>query len=287
MTTVQEVADRARDVAEDAADSRWAEVLGRAGLASRGVVYVVVALIAVSIATGHQGQADKQGALETVARQPLGRLLLLILAVGFAGYAVWRVVKAASGAREGGGSRRGASGAVKRLGDVGRALLYLSLLLSTLALLMQTRGHAHHGSNEQSQSWTNRVMQHTGGRWAVGAVGIGLVVGGLLMAWRGLAQKFEKKLKMRQMRGWQRRWLPPLGSAGYTARGIVLGLVGVFVLRAAINFDPHEAVGVDGALKRLAQQRYGPVLLLAVAAGLAAFGLYSFVEARYRKVLDD
>jgi hypothetical protein len=265
--------------------SDWLERAGRIGLCARGVVYCVAAVVAVQIAFGRGGRADRQGALKSVADEPLGHALLLVLALGFAAYALWRFAKAAAGAGEGSGQETGATGTVKRLADVGRGLIYVGLLYTAVRLF--ATGKSGGGSDEEAKTWSARLMTHDAGRWLVLGAGAALVIVGLVLLVRAFAQKFEKHLDVAAMNRWERTWMPRLGIVGYAARGVVAALIGVFIIQAAVTFDPQKAVGVDGALKRLSGQPYGPFLLILVAAGLLAFGLFSFVEARWRKVLED
>jgi hypothetical protein len=248
-------------------------------------VYCVAAVITVQIAMGRGGRADRQGALKSVADEPFGHALLVILAVGFAAYAVWRFAKAAAGAGEGSGHERGGSGVLKRLADVGRGVIYVGLLYTTVRLL--TTGATGGGSDEEAKTWSARLMGHEAGRWLVLLAGAVIAVVGVVLVVRAFAQEFEKHLDLAGMSRTARDWLPRLGTAGYAARGVVAGLIGAFIIQAALTFDPKKAVGVDGALKRLAGEPYGPFLLALVAVGLLAFGLFSFVEARWRKVLED
>lgn len=279
------IAQRAGTKARRVERSRWLEVAGRVGLSSRGVVYCVAAVLAIQIAFGHGGRADRQGALKSVADEPLGHALLVILAAGFAAYALWRFAKAAAGAGEGKGHETGGKGVVKRFTDVGRGLIYVGLLYTAIRLL--ATGAAGGGSDEEAKSWSARLMAHGGGEWLVAAAGVVAIITGVVLVVRAFAQKFEDHLDTAQMSGWERRWLPRLGTAGYTARGVVAVLIGAFVIQAAVTFDPKKATGVDGALKRLAGEPFGPFLLGLMALGLLSFGLFSFVEARWRKVLDD
>ena len=245
-------------------------------------MYCVAAVLAVQIAVGKGGRADRQGALKSVGDEPLGHALLVVLAVGFAAYALWRFAKAASSAGEGSGRETGAAGVMKRLADVGRGLIYVGLLYTAIRLL--ATGQAGGGSDAEAKTWSARLMSHEAGRWLVLLAGAVLVVVGVVLLVRSFAQKFDKHLEMKKMPAWQRT---RLGVLGYAARGVVAALIGGFVIQAAVTFDPQKAVGVDGALKRLAGEPYGPLLLAIVALGLLAFGLFSFVEARFRKVLED
>ena len=107
---------------------------------------------------------------------------------------------------------------------------------------------------------------------------------GLWNLYRGLSRKFEDKWRTGEMSSIARRWGGRAGAAGHVARAVVFGLIGVFVIRAALEYDPKKAIGLDGALQKLAAAAYGPYLLGVTAAGLLAYGLYCFVDARYRDV---
>jgi hypothetical protein len=250
-----------------------AEVAGRVGLVARGVVYCVLGLVALDVAVGHrQHELDREGALRAVARQPLGAVLLGVLTLGFAAYALWRFAQAAFGHEDPG----------TRLLELGRGLLYAVFTVTAARLVLGRSGR--NGGDDQARTWSARFLAHTGGRPLVVAVGVGLVAAGAVLVWRGAQQRFERHLRLGDMAGWQRRWLPWLGTVGHASRGVVLALVGAFLVRAAVQFDPREAVGVDGALHQLADRPFGTVALAAVALGLACYGLHSFVEARWRDV---
>jgi hypothetical protein len=232
------------------------------------------------VAQGHSDkQADKQGALQTVVRQPLGKVLVLLLAVGFAGYALWRFVETAVGPPDEDDARKAA---LKRVGYGARGVLYTFFALSAVKLLVSSSGKGG-GKNAQAD-WTRRVLEWPGGTWLVAAVGLGIVAGGLYVGWRGLSRTFRKRLKSYEMSPTERRWIVGVGTVGMVARMVVTVLIGVFLVVAATQHDPAQAVGIDGALKRLANRSYGPSLLVLVAFGFAAYGVYSFAEARYRRV---
>jgi hypothetical protein len=278
-------ARRIEGKADEAARSDTAEWIGRAGLASRGVIYCIVALLALRVAFGDNETADRHGALHAVARQPLGKVMLAVLAVGFLAYAAYRLLRGVTGRKEEGSGER--SGPMKRLGNVGVAVMYLALAASSAALVFgRSGGSGGSGGDQQERAWTARLLAHSWGEWAVALVGVGVAVTGVVLVVMGFREKFADKLRMDQLRAWQRAWLPRLGLFGYAARGVVFALIGAFLVRAAFEHDPNESVGVDGALHRLAAASFGPVLLALVALGLAAFGLASVVEARGRRVLE-
>ncbi len=272
--------DRAEDAAGDVAESDWFKRLARFGMVARGTLYIVVALLALRVATGDfDERADKQGALQAVVRQPFGSVLVGVLAVGFAGYALWRFVEAILGPPDEKDRRKAI---FKRLGYAARGLLYTGLFASTVRLLVG----ADEGESRENAAtdWTARVLSWPGGRLLVATVGIGVVGSGLYIGWRGWKQKFAKKLKSHEMDIGERKWILRLGTVGNIARMVVFALIGVLLVAAAAQTDPKAAVGVDGALRRLAAREYGPLLLGFVALGLGAFGLFSFAEARYRRL---
>ena len=252
-----------------------AEGAGRAGLVARGVIYLVVAVLAARIALGAAGndqQADQRGALAEVAERSFGSALLVLLAVGFGCYALWRAVRAFTGEESEEPEPH------KRAADLGRAVIHISLMLTTISVLRDD------GSNEQgnaSQEWTARLMETGWGRWVVAAVGAAVLGGGLWLIRRGFSEKFRKHLE--RLRG----WVVTLGKAGHIGRGVAFAFIGAFVVRAAVRFDPNEPIGLDAALRDLAHSAWGRVVVLVVAAGLGAFGLFSIAESRDRRVLDD
>jgi len=279
-TEMEEVKDRAQDALEDAAESSWLERLARAGLVARGLLYVVVGILAVQVAAGHdEARADKQGALQTVVRQPFGRLLVLLLAVGFAGYAAWRFVEAAVGPP---GEDDSPKAKVKRAGCAARGVLYTFFFASAVKLFIWSNDAASRQRPEAD--WTARVLAWPAGIWLVQAAGLLAIGAGVYVGWRGLSGKFRKSLKSVEMGRAERVWIRGVGTVGMVARMLVTVLIGVFLITAARQHDPAQAVGIDGALRRLSERSYGPALLVLVACGLAAYGLYSFAEARYRRV---
>jgi hypothetical protein len=263
--------------AKRAGKSRWVEGAGRLGLVAKGVIYCLVAALALAIPLGLGGKtSDRHGALRTVAAQPYGEFLLIALAVGFAGYAVWRFAEAFL---DRGDEGTGMKGIAKRIGYLGRALLYAGSCFVAIALVT---GLGSGGGDEKEE--TGKVLDWPLGRWIVGAVSLGFVIAGVYNLYRSATKKFRDDLREHQMSRDVRSWAIAVGVAGHAARGVVFGLVGIFLVKAALEFDPKEAIGIDGALLKLARQDYGEWLLGFVAAGLFAYGLFCFVQARYREV---
>ncbi|MEZ0113882.1 hypothetical protein ABH920_007916 [Catenulispora sp. EB89] len=253
------------------------DALGRAGFVARGVVYLLIGWIALLIALDHRtGEADRSGALELIAGKPYGFAVLWFLVVGFAGMALWRLMLALRP------QRADKSGAASRLTSAGKAVLYIVAAYTTARFTVT--GHASASSNQQSADFTTDLMRHGGGRWLVGAIGIGLVVGGAVMIKGALEKRFAKELRTGSLSAAARRRVLLLGAVGKTARGVIVVGAGGFLVDAAVRFDPSRARGVDGTLRALAAAPFGSAVLIAMAVGLAAFGAYSFCEARWRRL---
>lgn len=264
---------------EHVAQSRWVERSGRFGLATKGFSYILVAVIALRVAVGGGGQTEsREGALKTLADEPFGWLLLVLVAVGFGGYALWRFVEAIF---DRGGEGDDAKGIGKRLGDFGKGVLYGALAVMTISVVVGAGGGGSSGKEDEA---TAAALDLPLGRWIVGLIGLAIVGAGLFNAYRALSGSFRKELREERMSGAEQSWYTAFGVAGHLARAVVFGLIGIFVVRAAWQYDPDEAIGLDGALNKLAGEAYGPFLLGAVALGLAAYGLFCLVQARYRDV---
>jgi hypothetical protein len=262
--------------ADRVARSRAFEVLARGGFVARGLVYGLVGVLAVKLALGDGGKAtNQQGALETVARQPFGHLLVLLIAVGLGGYALWRLVRAFLGR----GPEDGGDSAVDRIGGFGSGLVYAILCATAVKILL---GAGAGGGNVSKG--TAGVLGWPGGQWLVGLAGVVLLGIGGYQGYRGFSRDFLDESKVGGAREGVRRFVVAAGVVGHLARMVVFGLVGVFLVRAALDYQPRKAVGLGGALSRLLQQPAGPALLGVVAAGLVAFAVYSISDARYHRL---
>lgn len=265
--------------ARRAANSDWLDGVARVGFAGRGLLYLTVAFLAVGISRGQGGQnADKQGAVRALADTSFGSVVLIVLVVGFAGFALWQAAEAAWGRRD---ESDDAKRTAKRAASAGKGLVYAVLAASTASVLF---GSDAQGGDQQESSWTARVFELPGGRVLVGIAGVVLVGVGGWLAVRGVRRKFEKHLDTGSMPTHLRGVTAIGGAVGHTARGVVAGLAGLLLVKAALDYDPQQAKGIDGTLRTIVEQPYGRILLVLAAAGLAAFGLFSFVEARYRRL---
>ena len=261
----------------------WYAGAARFGLVAKGISYGLVGALAVAVAVGHGGKAtSRTGALTTIADESWGKIVLVLLALGFAAYALWRLIQAIFERADDDGASDAAKKWGKRVGYVGRGLIYAGLTYSTLKLL------ADSGGDQQSQTGkaretTSTVFDLPAGRWIVAIVGLAIVGAGLWNIYRGVAKKFEDKWRGGMSRT-ERQWGTRAGVAGHIARGVVFTLIGFFLTKAAVDFNAKDAVGLDGALLKVAQAPYGPWLLGLTAAGFLAYGLFCLVDARYRDV---
>jgi hypothetical protein len=261
--------------ARRAADSKGMDRLARLGLVSRAVIYLVIGVLAVLMAFGKKhGETDQRGAVQELEQQTGGFVLVLIVAIGLACYAAWRLSEAAFGVA-GEGNKAG-----PRAQSLIRGLVYAFLAVSAFTILVQGRDKSQ---AKQQQSYTARFMHYTAGRWLIGLLGVVIVVVGGVLVYEGLTRKFEKYFKLGEMSSGARRATEFLGTVGTAARGFVFGVAGVLLVIAAVQFDPKKAQGIDGALRALRDTPVGPWLLLVVALGLVMFGLFGLCEARWRK----
>ncbi len=264
----------AENTARRAANSKWLDRLARLGLVARGAIYILVGWLALQIALGNSGkQADRGGAVQEIASKPFGHLLLWLLGIGLAGLALWRLTEAAFGNDTG-----------DRLKSLARGVLYTVFAVTTFTYVLGKSSSAAANSNQQSVGATAKLMRHGGGRFLVGLIGLVLIAIGCYMLYEGVKKKFERDMKVIEMSHRTRQIVEKLGMYGGIARGVVFGFAGVFLVIAAVTYDPAKAKGLDGTLRAFAATPLGPWLLAAVALGLIAFGLFSLCEARWRRV---
>ncbi len=250
-------------------------VLARTGLTARGVIYLLMGLVAVLIAAGRSHrEADQSGALRLLAGTPAGLIALWLLAAGFAAFALWELSEAAFGVA---GADPGAGPRLKALVS---ALPYASLAVLTFNVI------AGSGSSQaqHEQGWSARAMHYPGGRWAVAIVGVVVAVIGLMFVWQGLRATFLGTFETSQMSPRAEALARALGVIGNIARGLIFALAGALVVQAAVEYQPSKARGLDQALLTLRDQPFGAALLGLAALGLITFGVYALFEARWHKV---
>lgn len=251
-----------RGAARKVRDNPATGFLARLGYAASGVLHILLGIIAARIAwfrTG--GSADQSGAFATLRNEPLGAVALAVLTVGFAGLAVWQVSTAVGAAR----------GAGDRLKAAGKAVVYGALTWTGARFLLGRPS----SSRGQSEDFTAKLMAEPGGRIAVGAVGVVVLVIALFHVYKGWSGRFRRDLARDPG-----RFVTAAGHVGYVAKGVALGVLGALFVTAATQDRPTRAGGLDAALRTLGQQPFGSVLLTVVAVGLVAYGVYCFGRAR-------
>ncbi len=262
----------------------WVETYARIGIAAKGVVYVMVGVLAaMTIFGGTNGENNgKQGALQTIIEQPFGKILLGIVVAGLLGYVAWRMIQAFSDPDGYGSDTKGIG---KRIGFFISGLIYLFFAFSGVRLLFPSLSSSGGGSSSSGGSGRQllvaKALEQPFGQWLVG-IAAALIIGkGIFQFYRAFSGKFRKRIKEEEMSSKEQQTFIKAGKVGYIARGITLGIVGYFMVQAALKANPGEAQGTEGALDFLSMAG-GPYLMAAVAIGLACYGIFMFVMARYR-----
>ena len=274
------MAQTGRIEARRAARGSAVEWAARVGFTARGVIYLLVGVLALQIAFGDsKRQADRGGALAALADKPFGSVVLWALGVGLVGMALWRLSEVVFGSVGPDGRK-----ATKRLMSAGRFVFYAFVAYSVLSFAVGSGSGGSGSSDKQSKDITARALEWPGGQWLVGAAGVGVAVAGVWIAGRALLRSFHDKLKLSEMGPRVRKLVDVTGVGGGVARGVVFAAAGAFAVRAAVDYEPKKAKGLDDTLRSFADTPLGPWLLVLIAAGLVLFGVFSFAMARWRKV---
>lgn len=280
MATPVRTASFSADAGSDEA-ADWRSTLGRVGIAARGVLYLVLGFLALQFALGQAGsdQVSDRGAIQFVQQQPFGTVLLWLLALGLTALALWQLVTAFTGDPVEGSS------ASDRAKFALKGLLYGATAATAFAALgvagSSSGGGGGGGGQEQA---TAMVLGLPYGQWVVGAVGLGVIAYAVRTVLRQTRDaRFMQRLATDEMERSTWEGVRSAGRWGYGARGVVIGITGGFLVVAALQHSPDSTRGLAGALAVLSRQAFGSWLLGAVALGLAAYGVFSLVEARHRR----
>jgi hypothetical protein len=277
--SAQETTGRAAGKAQQAGDSDGLEHLARVGLIAYGVVHVLVAWLALQLAWGGGGEsADQSGAMSTLAESSFGKPLLWIVAIGLIALAVWQ---AAELLRWRHGWSASGKTRTKALRKSGNALVKAAIYVTLAVLAIRFATGSGQSSSRSQQETTAGVFGWPAGQWLVGAAGLVLVGVGAWHVRKGLNKHFLKQIDTTDCSPGAVRLVTRLGQIGFPGKGIALAGVGALLIWAAVTFDPSKARGLDGALHTILQLPFGQILLTLVAIGIAAFGAFCFVRARY------
>jgi len=259
----------------------FVEKLARAGYAAKGVLYVVVGLLAGASAFGIGGRTTgSRGAFQSLIEQPFGKVLLGAVAFGLIGYSIFQFVRAIKDPENEGDDTKAW---LKRAGFFLSGVIHASLFLAAMRLLFGGSSGSG-GDDAGAQSWTATIMEYPLGRWLIAAIGIGIIVYGvfqLVQAWKA---KLDDQMVLDEMSQSTHSVIRKVCRFGMGSRGVVLGIIGALLIVAAWQYDSTEAKGLGGALATLERQPFGPWLVAAVALGLIAYGLYQFILSRYRRI---
>ncbi|MGE5829145.1 MAG: DUF1206 domain-containing protein [Micromonosporaceae bacterium] len=253
------------------------ETLTRLGLIGYGLLHLAVGWLALQIATGRPAaEGDHSGAFTVLASHPLGRFVVWSIALGLLAMTVWQLLEAAVGHLDEQGPRR----VVERLVSVGRTVVYAALAWTAYRV---ASGRPTSSADQQEHA-TAGLLGKPGGAFWVGLIGVFVTVVGLVLAGYGLMKEFERRFPISQISARVRRAVAVTGLVGYASKGAVYAVAGVLLVVAAASYDPRISTGLDGALRTLAGQSLGRLLLFTLALGFAIFGVYCFLQSRYRKV---
>lgn len=270
--------DQARQSARTAARSETARKAVLLGWAAKGVVYLALAWIVLQSAFGAAPQqSSTTGALQLIAQSAPGRIALVVLGVGLLAFALGRILETTVLAEP-------QIGAGDRAQAVVLALVYTSLAVTAFSIVGLAGGSGGGSGGGSEQQGSAFLLGLPGGRWLVGLLGLLVVAFGLYEVYLGVKQKFRGTLRSADMSPAMRSASTKIGIAAYVTKGLIFVLLGYFFLQSALSYDPSEAKGLDAALREVSQAAYGQVLLSLVALGLLAYGLFAFIEARYRRI---
>jgi hypothetical protein len=254
---------------------------GHVGMVAYGIVHLLIGWLAAQVALGGAAQsgqkADQRGAVETIAAQPLGVVLLILLVIGLVAFGAWQLYVAAQGYKWVGDTGKRTR---KRLGSAARGATAVVVAAYAVRLLA---GAGRKSTDQTQREWTARLLSLPAGRILLGLIGVALIVIGVSRIRKGLTKKFLENLDMSKLPDGTRRLTTRLGQAGYPAKGVAIGIVGVLLGLAALRRNPNEAGGLDKALRTLAAQPFGTVMLVVMALGFVAYGVYCFAAARSQR----
>jgi hypothetical protein len=253
------------------------ERMARVGYASIGVVYMLVGGLTVAAALGKRARSGShEDAFALILRQPFGKAALTLVAAGMIGYVLWRFISAVTDSEDRGDD---AKGLAVRAGSFFRGLAYAAVAVEVIRMLLRGGGSSGGGSEQQAEHWTARLMDAPFGRWLVALAGLGIVGYGAYQLYKAWDSKLSKRIRLGEIDGRVRQKVIGISRFGIGARGVVFFIVGGSLVLAALRHDPQAAHGTTGALGELPQP-----MLLVVGFGLAAYGVYALVNAKYRRM---
>jgi hypothetical protein len=279
--TVGEKIEGAIKVAEETVRHPLIKRLARFGFYAKGFLFIVVGILALMVALGQKGGelADPAGALETVAKLPYGRILLIFFIVGAIAHGAWNVLRGLADVDNAGKKWQGI---VRRVIAVGVGIFYFGLALTALDILLADHDADRNGAIQRMLATILLALPL--GALLMALIGLGVIGAGVSEFFSGVTGKYQENFKIRMLAEHQQWIISMLGVISFSARALILVMMGCFFIAAAFYYNPNEAAGVDRALAIIAQQSYGQILLFITSGGLLCHGILSLYEARFRRV---
>jgi MFS family permease len=268
-----DITDRAEGVGQRAQQSDWMDKAIRAGLVAYGVVHLLVGWLALQLAFGEsEGKASNKGAMQELAQQPFGEVLVWAIAIGMFQLVLWRGLEAAVGHQD---KDEGSDRWKARAVSVMKAIIYAAVGISALNVVIGAQ------SSKGGSTWTKTVMEWPAGQWIVAAVGVAVIIYGLNHVRKGFTEDYAKHLDAEGKSGNTGKAYLMFGKVGYIGKGIAIAIVGMLILYGGLTHDPKKSGSLDQALHKLLTYPFGQIALVVVAAGIICYGLFCFARARH------
>jgi hypothetical protein len=278
---ISEVVERSVEVAEETVRRPGFKSLARLGFYSKGFLFIVIGVLAILLVVGLDGGkiADATGALAAVSQRPFGKILLIVFIVGAVGHGAWNIIRGAADIDDAGHNWLGI---IKRLVSAITGFFYLGLAISAIEIVVAVR--PVDGSSQAEETFISLVLAlPLLGAIFIGLIGLGVIVAGFSECYNGVTGKFRDNYRLWEINGFHLTFINVLGVLSFTARALLLVLMGYFFVRAAL-YNNTGAIGMDAALLVLLRSSYGRLLVLLTAIGLFCHGVLAFYEARYRRI---
>lgn len=278
---VSEKIEQTVEAAEEVVRHPYIKTLARFGFYTKGFLFIVIGVLAILVALGDRSGklADPTGALTIIAQFTFGKILLIIFIAGAFGHGAWNILRGAADVDNAGKNWQGIA---KRIIAVSVGVFYFFLAWTAWSIIVTVKVEVQNGTIQKT--FIALLLALPLGVILVFLIGLGIIGAGINECYRGLTGKFQEDFRLRELEGGKQKIVTVLGALSFTARAVILGLMGYFFIMAAIESNPDAAMGIDGALLTLAQSNYGKTLLFLAAAGLISHGILSLYEARYRRI---
>jgi len=278
---VGEKIEQTVEKAEEIVRHPYIKKLAQFGFYTKGFLFIVIGILAIMVAIGEKGGqiSDASGALSRIAQATYGKVFLIIFIAGAFGHGAWNVLRGVADVDNAGNDLQGIG---KRIIAVSVGLFYFFLAWTAWSIVFTANVAVENGTMQKT--FTAILLALPFGAILVAAIGLAVIGAGINECYRGLTGKVQEHFRQYKLEGNSRSIISVLGFLSFLARALIFGLIGWFFIAAAIEANPNEAIGIDGALRTLAASYYGKILLFLTSAGLICFGVLSLYEAKYRRL---